>query len=147
MQRENKRGPSPSWELNYPALSFLLNGQYYSDYENTLSLMGLPVMLDTAWQSLVASLGKHVEALALASCEQVCERIVQQGDKQNWTASYDGFYLTQGHHSNNSSATLHDYASDKIAWFAHRTKSGQGANWEGMSGGAEVICCDLFWRM
>ena len=48
MQRENKRGPSPSWELNYPALSFLLNGQYYSDYENTLSLMGLPVMSDTA---------------------------------------------------------------------------------------------------
>jgi len=45
--------------------------------------------------------------------------------------------LTRGHHSNISSGTLHDHTSDKIAWFAHQTKRGQGANWERMSGGAE----------
>lgn len=46
-----------------------------------------------------------------------------------------GTDLTRGHHSNNSSATLHDYSSGKIAWFAHRTKRGNGHNWEGTSGG------------
>lgn len=75
--------------------------------------------------------------LAKASCEAVRVAIRQHGDHQKWTASYDGFYLTRGHHSNNSSATLHDYATGKIAWFAHRTKRGNQHNWEGTSGGAE----------
>ena len=48
-----------------------------------------------------------------------------------------GFYLTWGHHSNNCSATIHDYETGKIAWFCHRTKRGLGHNWEGTSGGAE----------
>ena len=34
-------GPVPSWELNYPVLSFLMNGHYYSNYHATLGLMGL----------------------------------------------------------------------------------------------------------
>ena len=37
-------GPAPSWKLNYPALTYLMNGQYYSEYSGTLRLMGLPVM-------------------------------------------------------------------------------------------------------
>lgn len=45
--------------------------------------------------------------------------------------------VTQGHHSNNSSGTLHDVATDKIAWFSHRTKQGSGANWEETTSGAE----------
>ena len=49
-----------------------------------------------------------------------------------------GGYLKRGHHSNNSSATLHDYASGKIAWFEHRTKHGKGHNWDGTSAGAEA---------
>ena len=130
-------GRAPSWQLNYPALSFLMNGQYYSEYLGTFSLMGLPVMSDTAWEKVVAWLGKHVETLAKSSCEQVQKRITDRGDKLQWIASYDGFYLTRGHHSNNSSATLHDYATDKIAWFDHRTKRGPGSNWQGTSGGAE----------
>ena len=52
-------------------------------------------------------------------------------------ASYDRFYLTRGHHSNNSSGTLHDVSPDKTAWFSHRTNRGTGANWEGISSGAE----------
>lgn len=135
--QSHTKGPAPSWELNYPALSFLMNGQYYSDYHSTFSLMGLPVMSDTAWEKLVSWLGKHVEALAMSSCVQVQQKIIDRGDKLNCTAAFDGFYLTRGHHSNNCSATLHDYSSDKICWFAHRTKRGPGANWQGTSGGAE----------
>ena len=50
-------------------------------------------------------------------------------------ASYDGFYLTRGIHSNNSTGTMHDVLSDKIAWFAHQTKRGADANWVGTSSG------------
>ena len=57
-------------------------------------------------------------------------------------ASYDGFYLTRGHYSNNSSATLHDYKTGKVAWFEHRTKRGPGHNWEGTSNGAESDMLD-----
>ena len=137
IQSSHATGPAPSWEINYPALPFLLNGQYYSDYHATFSLMGLPVMSGTTWDKLVSWLGKHVEALAKKSCEQVQQHIIDRGDKLNWTAAFDGFYLTRGHHSNNCSATLHDHSSDKICWFAHRTKRGKGANWQGTSGGAE----------
>ena len=61
-------------------------------------------------------------------------------------ASYDGFYLTRGHHSNNSSGTLHDYATGKIAWFQHRTKRGRQHNWEGTSAGAETDIFDAIPR-
>ena len=71
------------------------------------------------------------------SCSQVQEAIIYRGDRTKWVASYDGFYLTRGHYSNNSSGTLHDFRSGGIAWFAHRTKRGPGHNWEGTSGGAE----------
>ena len=57
-------------------------------------------------------------------------------------ASFDGFYLTRGHYSNNSSATLHDYATGKVAWFTHRTKRGTGHNWSGTSAGAEPDMLD-----
>lgn len=73
----------------------------------------------------------------MKSCEAVRLAVKQRGDHLNWTASYDGFYLTRGHYSNNSSATLHDYATGKIAWFEHRTKRGKKHNWDGTSGGAE----------
>ena len=78
-----------------------------------------------------------MESLAEWSCEQVRNQIVNRGDREKWVASYDGFYLTRGHYSNNSSATLHDYATGSIAWFEHRTKRGVGHTWEGTSAGAE----------
>ena len=86
---------------------------------------------------MVSWLGKHVEALAKKSSEQVQQHIIDRGDKLNWTAAFDGFYLTRGYHSNNCLATFHDHSSDKICWFAHRTKRGKGANWQGTSGGTE----------
>ena len=52
-------------------------------------------------------------------------------------ALYDGFYLTTGHYSNNSSVTFHDYVTGAIAWFQHGTKRGRGHNWDGSSNGAE----------
>ena len=80
--------------------------------------------------------------LAEKSCESVRMAIKKSGHHQNWIASYDGFYLTRGHHSNNSSATLHDYVSGKVAWFEHRTKRGKGHNWDGTSAGAEPDMLD-----
>ena len=53
-----------SWELNYPALAFLLNGGYYADYAGIMGMMGLPVMHHTTWDSLVAWVGTHIEQLA-----------------------------------------------------------------------------------
>ena len=90
-------------------------------------------------------LEEQVTELAKWSCGQVQQEIM--GVKQ-WTASFDGFYLTGGgwggggHYSNNSSATLHDFSTGKIAYFAHRTKRGPGHNWRGTSAGAEVDMLD-----
>ena len=75
--------------------------------------------------------------LAERSYKTVREGIEKRGDKDKWVASFDGFYLTRGHYSNNSSATIHDYHESGIAWFSHRTKRGTGHNWAGTSSGAE----------
>ena len=48
---------------------------------------------------------------------------MKRGDGKEWVASFDGFYLS---HYNNSSATLHDHSTGKVAWFTHRTKRGPG---------------------
>ncbi len=82
----------------------------------------------------------HVTQLAQWSCDQAREQVRQRGDKESWVASYDGF--TRGHYSNNSSATLHDFATGNITWFRHRTKRGDGHNWEGTSCGAESDMLD-----
>ena len=94
-------------------------------------------MHDTTWDNLVSWVGTHIEKLADWSCDQVRADIEKRGDKTQWTASFDGFYLTRGHYSNNSSATPHDIESDRIAWYTHHTKHGKGSNWEGTSSGAE----------
>ena len=123
--------------LNYPALACMLNGGYYADYAGILGTMGLPVMHHKTWEGLVSLVGMHVEQLVQWSCEMVRDSIIKRGDQGKWIASYDGFYLTRGFHSNNSTGTMHDVLSDKIAWFAHRTKRGADANWVGTSSGTE----------
>ena len=87
-----------------------------------------------------------MEQLAEWSCDQVRADIVKHGDKDQWTARFDGFYLTRGDHSNNSSTTLHDVESDHIAWFTHRTKCGKSSNWAGTSSGAEGDTLDELLR-
>ena len=126
-----------SWDRYYSVLSFLLNGHLFSEYEKLSGMLGLPSCSHTTWEKIVEDLEPHVTRLAEWSCNNVREILKASGDHKKWIASFDGFYLTRGHYSNNSSATLHDFESGKIAWFTHRTKRGSGHNWEGTSGGAE----------
>ena len=128
---------SCSWQQYYPVLSFLLNGHLHVDYVRLSGWLGLPSCSSTQWHRIIQKLEIHVTKLAEWSCGQVRKNIVNRGDDKKWVGSYDGFYLTRGHYSNNSSASLHDYESGAIAWFSHRTKKGPGHNWEGTSGSTE----------
>ena len=87
-----------------------------------------------------------VTQLAEWSCEKVRQMVKSRDDHLHWTATYNGFYLTSGHYSHNSSATLHDLVTGHIAWFTHRTKRGLGHNWEGTSAGAESDMFDELLR-
>ena len=131
------RGSTCDWNRHYSVLSFLLNGHLYAEYQRISGMLGLPSCSERTWTLLVEKLEVHVTECAEWSCKQVRESIQTRGDKTKWVASFDGFYLTRGHYSNNSSSTLHDYTSGKIAWFCHRTKRGSHHNWEGTSAGAE----------
>jgi len=77
------------WDLNSPLLTFMLNGRYYSEYNSIFGTMGLPAMHHTTWEGLVEWVGKHVEKLALWSCDQVRAKNIARGDKDQWQASYD----------------------------------------------------------
>ena len=83
-------------------------------------------------------LEEFVSDLAEWSCSQVRNEVKERGDDKEWITSFDWFYLTRGHYSNNSSATPHDYSTGKVAWFALRTKRGTGHNWSGTSAGTET---------
>ena len=48
-----------SWELNYPAIAFMLNGGYYADYASIMGTMGLPVMHHSTWDNLVSWVGPY----------------------------------------------------------------------------------------
>ena len=100
-------------------------------------MLGLPPCCHSQWDRIVGRLEPHVAELAEWSCGQVRNAIIERGDQKKWIASFDGFYLTRGHYSNNASATIHDFEGGGIAWYTHRTKRGPGHNWEGTSGGAE----------
>ena len=119
-----------------------MNGHLYAEYTPLQGMLGLPHCSDTQWQRIVGKVETAVTELAEWSCRRAREAVRERGDSKKWVASYDGFYLTRGHHSNNASATLHDYATGSIAWFEHRTKRGHGHNWEGTSAGAESDMLD-----
>ena len=137
----SSRGRQKSWLLNYSVISFLMNGQLFSEYDRISNMLGLPHCSDKYWREIVGWLGEYVTRLAEWSCSQVRDEVCARGDSEHWVTSYDGYYLTRGHHSNNCSATLHDYSTGKIAYFQHRTKRDVGHNWEGTSAGAEA---DMF---
>ena len=130
-------GSTKSWSRHYSALSFLLNGHLHAEYERISGMLGLPSCSHTTWHKIVTGLEEHVTELAEWSCSHVRDMIKERGDHMEWVASFDGFYLTRGHYSNNCSATIHDHTTGDIAWFCHRTKRGPDHNWEGTSGGAE----------
>jgi hypothetical protein len=115
-------GSKWKWKQHYSVLSFLLNGQLHAVYKRLSTMLGFPPCSSTQWHRIEP----HVTELADLSCQQVRQAIVNRGDKEKWVASYDGFYQTRGHYSNNSSANLHDHVTGNIAWFAHRIKRGPG---------------------
>lgn len=137
-------GPQPqihnstkSWNRHYTILSFMVNGHLHAEYEKLSGMLGLPYCSQQTWLKAVEGLEVHVSQLAEWTCEHLREKITSRGDKNKWIASFDGFYLTRGHYSNNCSATVHDHQTGGIAWYTHRTKRGAGHNWEGTSAGAE----------
>ena len=75
-----------SWELNYPALSFVFNGGYYADYASIMGTMGLSAMYHSTWDNLVSWVGPYVDRLANWSCEQVRADIEKRGDCSQWMA-------------------------------------------------------------
>ena len=109
----------------------MMNGHLYAEFSRLADMLVLPQCSNHQWLRIIGKLEEKVTRLAEWSCCQVREEIKKRGDDQDWVASYDGFYLTRGHYSNNSSAYLHDYATGDVAWFKHRTKRGQGHNWQG----------------
>ena len=60
-------------------------------------------------------LEEFVSYLAELSCSQIRNEVKERGDDKEWITSFDGFYQTRGHYSNNLSATLHDYSTGKVA--------------------------------
>jgi len=73
------------------------------------------------------------------SCEQVRAEIDWQGDRNQWEASFDGFYLTREHHFNNSSATVHDMESHRQNCLVHSPYQvwEEDLNWLETSAGVE----------
>ena len=122
---------------NFVALSFLVNGQYFKDYHKILGTLGLDHVSSTQWIHIVEWITPFVKRIADWSVQEARTEVLRRGDKTSLHIQFDGFYLTRGHYSNNSSATVHDAKTGKIIAYSHRTKRGQGANWEGTSGGAE----------
>ena len=128
-------------------LSFLITGYLHSDYERVGGLLGFPAYSCTQWSRIVKKLEEFVSDLAEWSFSQVRNEVKERGDDKEWITSFDKFYLTRGHYSNNSSVTLYDYSTGKVAWFAHRTKRGPGHNWLGTSAGTDTDMLDeLFGR-
>jgi len=116
--------------------------QLFAEYRRIANMLGCPPCSDTHWKNIIGWLSEHVTTLAEWFCEQVQESVRAHGHQEAWVASYDGYYLTRGHHSNNSSATLYDYSAGNFAWFKPHTKHDVSHNWEDTSGGAEADMYD-----
>ena len=73
-----------------------MNGGYYVDYASIMGMMGLTVMHHTSGIVLFLGLLPTWSSLAKWSCEQFRADIEKRNDKDKWTASFNGFYLTKG---------------------------------------------------
>ena len=101
-----------------------MNGQLFAEYERVTGMLGITSCSKNQWLRIVEWTEKYVCELAEWSCNEVRRQIRSRGDHQKWIASFDDFYLTRGHYSKKSSATLHDYITGSVAWFTHRMKRG-----------------------
>ena len=106
-------GKQKSWLLNFTIISFFMNGQLFSEHHRIRNMLGLPHCSAKHWREIVRWLGEHVYRLAECLCAEVQEEVQAHGESERWVTSFDGYYLTRGHQSNNPSATLHDYATAK----------------------------------
>lgn len=122
---------------NYILLTFLVCGEYYKDYDHIMGTLGIGHFTPQQWIRVIEWIEPEVEKIANWSVQQARKQIRARGDADKLEVMFDGFYLTRGHYSNNASATMHDAKTGNIIGYAHRTKRGEGANWEGTSGGAE----------
>lgn len=73
---ESKFRPK-SWLPNYVLLCFLLNGEYYKDYEHVLGALGLAHLSKTQWQRVVKWVHPFVKELADWSCSEVKRLIIR----------------------------------------------------------------------
>ena len=133
----SSRSRPKSWLGNFVLLSFFLNGEYFKDYQHVLGTLGLNHLSESQWLRAVEWVYPAIRELTVWSCDEVRKEIIKRGDKDNLQITFDGFYLSRGYHSNNSTGTVHDEKSGKVIGFAHRSKRGKGSNWNGTSGGAE----------
>ena len=126
-----------SYLPNFVILSFVVSGQYFKDYANCLGSIGLGSLSEKQWSRIIDWIEPHVKAIADWSIGEARAEIISREDEERLEIQFDGFFLTRGHYSNNSSATIHDGKTGKVIAFAHRTKRGENSNWAGTSGGAE----------
>ena len=61
----------------------LMNGQYYVEYQGVLGKME-KCQFDKTWNKAISWVRKYVEELALATCEQIRSKVIEQGDKFSW---------------------------------------------------------------
>ena len=102
----------------------------------TTKFSGLSVWITSVPLSGSIWIAPLVERIADWNVQEARTEAVRRGDKSSLHIQFDGLYLTRGHYSINSSATVHYAKTGKIIAYSHRTKPGQGANWEGANGGA-----------
>ena len=133
-----RTGTKPKTYLtNYVLLAFIACGEYYKDYDHVMGTLGIGHFSEKQWIRVIEWIAPEVEKIAKWSVQQSRKLVRARGDQDKLEVMFHGFYLTRGHYSNNASATMHDAKTGNIIGYAHQTKRGQGANWEGTSGGAE----------
>ena len=91
---------------NFVALSFLVSGQYFKDYRKILWTLGLDQASSTQWIHIVEWLATFVKQIANWSVKEARTKAIQRKNQSSLHIQFDGFYLTRGHYSNNSSAQL-----------------------------------------
>ena len=99
---------------NFVALSFLVSGQYFKDYCKILAILGLYHVSLTQWIHIADWIVPFVKQFADWRVKEARTEAIQRGDQSSFHIQFEGFYLTGGHYSNNSSATAHGTKNGKL---------------------------------
>ena len=73
-----------------------------------MGTLGISHFSEKQWIRVIEWIAPEVEKIAKWSVEQSRKLIRARGDQGKLEVTFDGFYLTRGHYSNNASATMHD---------------------------------------